>query len=94
MQLRGRLFNAGLALTLGGLIRDDPYWTSRKNSLDLKWISSINKVSLVKFSLTFTFLSLESESTLAHRQPSGRTVRFLEGTNTSVKTGAGLANVF
>jgi hypothetical protein len=47
MQLRGRLFNAGLALTLGGLIRDDPYWTSRKNSLELIELSSINKVSLV-----------------------------------------------
>ena len=77
-----------------GSIRDDPYWTSRKNSLELIELSCINKVSLVKVSLTFTFLSLENESTLAQRQPSGRTVRFLEGTNTSVKTGAGFANVF
>ena len=29
------------------LIRDDPYWTSRKNSLELIELSSINKVSLV-----------------------------------------------
>ena len=29
-------------------IRDDPYWTSRKNSLELIELSSINKVSLVK----------------------------------------------
>ena len=30
-----------------GLITDDPYWTSRKNSLELIELSSINKVSLV-----------------------------------------------
>ena len=30
-----------------GSIRDDPYWTSRKNSLELIKIPSINKVSLV-----------------------------------------------
>ena len=30
-----------------GLIRDDPYWTSRKTSLELIELSSINKVSLV-----------------------------------------------
>ena len=30
-----------------GLIRDDPYWTSRKNSSELIELSSINKVSLV-----------------------------------------------
>ena len=28
-------------------IRDDPNWTSRKNSLELIELSSINKVSLV-----------------------------------------------
>jgi hypothetical protein len=28
-------------------IRDDPCWTSRKNSLELIELSSINKVSLV-----------------------------------------------
>ena len=28
-------------------IRDDPYWTSRKNSSELIELSSINKVSLV-----------------------------------------------
>ena len=28
-------------------IRDDPYWTSRKNCLELIELSSINKVSLV-----------------------------------------------
>ena len=32
-------------------MRDDPYWTSRKNSLELIEISSINKVSLVYVSL-------------------------------------------
>jgi hypothetical protein len=30
-----------------GSIRDDPYWTSRKNSLELIELSSINKVNLV-----------------------------------------------
>ena len=30
-----------------GSIRDDPYWTSGKNSLELIELSSINKVSLV-----------------------------------------------
>ena len=30
-----------------GSIRDDPYWTSRRNSLELIKLSSINKVSLV-----------------------------------------------
>ena len=30
-----------------GSIRDDPYWTSKKNSLELIELSSINKVSLV-----------------------------------------------
>ena len=30
-----------------GSIRYDPYWTSRKNSLELIELSSINKVSLV-----------------------------------------------
>ena len=30
-----------------GSIRDDPYWTSRKNSLEVIELSSINKVSLV-----------------------------------------------
>ena len=29
------------------LIRDDPYWTSRKKCLELIELSSINKVSLV-----------------------------------------------
>ena len=31
-----------------GSIRDDPYWTSRKNSLELIELSSINRVSLVQ----------------------------------------------
>ncbi len=30
-----------------GSIRDDPYWTSWKNNLELIELSSINKVSLV-----------------------------------------------
>ena len=32
---------------LNGSIRDDPYWISRKNGLELIKLSSINKVSLV-----------------------------------------------
>ena len=31
-------------------MRGDPYWTSRKNSLELIELSSINKVSLVQVS--------------------------------------------
>ena len=31
-------------------IREDPYWASRKNSLELIELSSINKVSLVQVS--------------------------------------------
>ena len=30
-----------------GSIRDNPYWTFRKNSLELIELSSINKVNLV-----------------------------------------------
>ena len=38
-----------------GSIRDDPYWTSWKNSLELIELSSINKVSLVQvFSCIYT----------------------------------------
>ena len=37
-------FNPEVALDY---IKDDPYWTSRKNSLELIELSSINKVSLV-----------------------------------------------
>ena len=33
-----------------GSIRDDPYWISRKNNLELIELSSINKVSLVQVS--------------------------------------------
>jgi hypothetical protein len=32
-----------------GSIRDDPYWTSTKNSLELIELSSINKVHSVSF---------------------------------------------
>ena len=31
-----------------GSIRDDPYWTSRKNSLELVKLSNINKLKLIK----------------------------------------------
>ena len=30
-----------------GYTRDDPYWTSRKNSVELMELSSVYKVSLV-----------------------------------------------
>jgi hypothetical protein len=33
-----------------GSIRDDPYWISRKNSLELIELSIVNKVSLVQVS--------------------------------------------
>jgi hypothetical protein len=33
-----------------GSIRDDPYWISKENSLELIELSSINKVSLVSVS--------------------------------------------
>ena len=32
-----------------GSMREDPYWTSRKNSLELIELSSINKVSKFRF---------------------------------------------
>ena len=32
-------------------MRDDPYWTSRKNNLELIELFSINKVSLLHLSL-------------------------------------------
>ena len=41
------LKNHGITYNNTGSIRDDPYWTSRKNSLELIELSSINKVSLV-----------------------------------------------
>ena len=37
----------GMCFFFAVVIRDDPYWTSRKNSLELIELSSINKVSLV-----------------------------------------------
>ena len=33
-------------VTLHGSIRDNPYWMSKENSLELIELSSINKVSL------------------------------------------------
>ena len=43
-------FSAGRAnqhSNAGSVIRDDPYWTSTKNSLELTERPSIHKVSLV-----------------------------------------------
>ena len=45
-----------------GSIRDDPYWTSRKNSLELIELSSINKVSLVYVSSCSNLLQEETTS--------------------------------
>ena len=39
--------NSSLGRSNTELVIDDPYWTSRKNSLELIGLSSINKVSLV-----------------------------------------------
>jgi hypothetical protein len=39
-----------------GSIRDDPYWTSRENSLELIELSSINKISLVLVSFCIVTL--------------------------------------
>ena len=49
-------------------MRDDPYWTSRKNSLELIELSSINKVNSVKVSSwtsrknSFELIELSSEN--------------------------------
>jgi hypothetical protein len=37
----------GVSVSETGPIREDPYWTSRENSLGLIKLSSVNKVSLV-----------------------------------------------
>ena len=45
-----RRFSSGILVSCcsnTGSIRDDPYWTSRENSLELIELSSINIVSLV-----------------------------------------------
>ncbi len=39
-------------------MRDDPYWTSGKNSLELIELSSINKVSLVLVVVTLDQLEM------------------------------------
>jgi hypothetical protein len=53
-----------------GSIRDNPYWTSRKNSLELIELSSINKVSLVWVSSCNNTGSIRDNPT----GPLGRTV--------------------
>ena len=40
-------FNEQSLCSNTGSVRDDPYWTSRKNSLELIELFSMNKVSLV-----------------------------------------------
>jgi hypothetical protein len=40
---------------------DDPYWTSRKNSLELIELSSINKISLVQVSFCCNTGSLRDD---------------------------------
>ena len=45
--VQGKLYNSNLQLKNNSTTeRDDPYWTSRKDSLELIELSSINKVSL------------------------------------------------
>jgi hypothetical protein len=44
---QGKISPTFSSATNTGTIKDDPYWTSRKNSLELIELSSINKVSLV-----------------------------------------------
>jgi hypothetical protein len=46
-----------------GSIRDDPYWTSRENSLELIELSSINKVSLISVSSCCNTGSIRDDST-------------------------------
>ena len=41
------MFSLGSFCSNTGSTRDNPYWTSRKNSLELIELSGINKVSLV-----------------------------------------------
>ena len=38
-----------LVCSNAGSIRDDPYWTSTKNSLELIELSGINEINLVRF---------------------------------------------
>ena len=46
----GKLYNSNLQLKNNSTTeRDDPYWTSRKNSLELIELSSMNKVTLCFF---------------------------------------------
>ena len=52
-------------------IRDNPYWTSRKNSLELIELSSINKVSLVQVSSCIVTLNKED---MVLTGPLGRTL--------------------
>jgi hypothetical protein len=42
-------------------MRDDPYWTPRKNSLELIELSSINKVSFVQVSFCSNTVSLRDD---------------------------------
>ena len=42
-------------------IRDDPYWTSKKNSLELIELSSINNVSLVQVSSCSNTVSIRDD---------------------------------
>ena len=53
-----------------GSIRDDPYWTSRKNSFELIEPSSINKFSLVQVSFSGNAGSTEYDPFWASRKNS------------------------
>ena len=51
-------------------MRDDPYWTSRKNGLELIKLSSINKVSLVLVSSSSNTGSVGDDSYWTSRKNS------------------------
>ena len=51
-------------------IRHDPYWTSRKNSLELIELSSMNEVSLVKVSSCWNTGSIRGDLYWTSRQNS------------------------
>ena len=53
-----------------GSIRDVPYWISRKNSLELVELSSINKISLVEVSSCSNTGSIRDDFYLTSRKNS------------------------
>ena len=51
-------------------MRDDPYWASRKNSLELLALSSVNKVSLIQVSCCSNTGSIRDDSSWSSRKNS------------------------